>query len=176
MVEEQKSKEDLKQLAENLRSLRKQARIKIKGIEAYTGKDGNHYRKYEKLENTITPNAKTLVKFAKFYGVSVEDLFERKSLVLGSELTELEKFKRKFKSFPEYFISTLSVPDFIRIKLFPLTEMKNGLTVSEILDLFPDEAIDSKSLSRELSRMVNKGKLEKEDSSGKGAIYVYKLK
>lgn len=176
MAPKQKIKVDLKRLAENLQSLRKQALITIKGIEAYTGNDGGHYRKYEYLDNEITPNINTLVRFSKFYGVTIEDLIEKNNLTLGSDLIELEKFKRKFGSFPEYFMSTLSVPDFIRLKLLPLPEMESGLKVSEIINLFPDEAINSKSLSRELSRMVTKGKLDRKDSSGKGAVYIYKLK
>lgn len=176
MAAKEKLKVDLKRLAENLESLRKQALITIKGIEAFTGNDGGHYRKYEYSDNEITPNVNTLSRFSKLYGVTIDDLFKTKDLALGSDLTELEIFKKEYGSFPEYFMNSLSVPDFIRIKLFPLPEMKNGLQVSEIINLFPDEAINSKSLSRELSRMVNKGKLEREDSSGKGSVFIYKLK
>ena len=176
MAAKEKLKVDLKLLAENLKSLRKQALIKIKGIEAYAGIDGGHYRKYEYPDNEITPNVNTLSRISKFYGVTLDDLIKKKNLALGSDLTELESFKKKYSAFPEYFINSLSVPDFIRLKLLPLPEMKSGLKVSEVIDLFPDEAINSKSLSRELSRMVNKGELDREDSSGKGAIYIYKLK
>lgn len=175
MARRKKNKVDLRRLAENLKSLRVQALIKIKGIEAYTGNDGNHYRKYENPENQITPNVTTLTQFAKFYGVTIEDLLEKRNLSLGSELSELEEFRMNYRSFPEYFMDSLSVPDFIRLKLIPLNELKSGLTVSDILKLFPDDPISSKSLSRELSRMVSKGKLEREDPSGKGAVYVYRL-
>lgn len=176
MAAKEKLKVDLKCLAENLQSLRKQALITIKGIEAYTGNDGGHYRKYEYPDNEITPNVNALSRFSKFYGVTIDDLIKKKNLELGSDLSELESFKKKYRSFPEYFMNSLSVPDFIRLKLFPLSQMKNGLKVSEIIEIFPDEAINSKSLSRELSRMVNKGKLEREDSSGKGSVFIYKLK
>ncbi len=80
MARKGKNKVDLRRLSENLKSLRVQALIKIKGIEAFTGNDGNHYRKYENPENQITPNVTTLAQFAKFYGVTIEDLLEKKSL------------------------------------------------------------------------------------------------
>ncbi|MEP0712288.1 helix-turn-helix transcriptional regulator [Algoriphagus sp.] len=176
MAAKEKLKADLKILSENLKSLRKQALIKIKGIEAYLGIDGGHYRKYEYPDNEITPNVNTLSRISKFYGVTLDDLIKRKNLILGSDLTELESFKKIYSAFPEYFMDSLSVPDFIRLKVFPLSEMKSGLKVSEIIDLFPDEAINSKSLSRELSRMVNRGKLGREDSSGKRSVFIYKLK
>lgn len=175
MARKKKKKVDLRRLAENLKSLRIQALVKIRGIEAYTGNDGNHYRKYENPENQITPNVTTLNQFAKFYGVTIEDLLEKKNLSLGSDLSELEKFRKEYKSFPEYFMDSLSVPDFIRLKLIPLNDFKTGLTISDILNLYPDDPISSKSLSRELTRMVNKGKLEREDTSGKGAVFIYRL-
>ncbi|SFT42152.1 Helix-turn-helix [Algoriphagus locisalis] len=176
MAAKEKLKADLKVLSENLKSLRKQALIKIKGIEGYLGVDGGHYRKYEYSDNEITPNVNTLSRLSKFYGVTLDDLIKKRNLALGSDLTDLESFKKKYSAFPEYFMDSLSVPDFIRLKVFPLSEMESGLKVSEIIDLFPDEAINSKSLSRELSRMVNKGKLGRKDSSGKGSVYIYNLK
>jgi DNA-binding HxlR family transcriptional regulator len=49
------------------------------------------------------------------------------------------------------------------------------MKASEIIALFPDDSLESKALSRELGRMVEKGILVKEDASGKGAVYTYRV-
>lgn len=176
MVKRTKLKIDHAILADNLKSLRKQALLTINGIDAYTNQSSDHIRQLENRANKVTPNVNTLLPYSVLYDVTVNELLTKPNLKLGKNLEELEIFRRKFRDFKDYFIDTLSVPDFIRLKVLPLRQMKTGMKVSEIIDLFPDNNIESKPLSRELSRMVEKGALVKEDPSGKGAVYLYRLK
>lgn len=176
MAKKEKLKIDHRILADNLRSLRKQALLTINGIDAYTSQSSDHIRQLENKGNKVTPNVNTLLPYSELYDVTVNALLTKPDLKLGTNLEELEAFRRKYKDFKDYFMDTLSTPDFIRLKILPLPEMKTGMKVSEIIDLFPDDNIESKPLSRELGRMVEKGKLVKEDASGKGAVYLYKLK
>lgn len=163
-------------LADNLKSLRKQALFTINGIDAYTNQSSDHIRQLENKENQVTPNVNTLIPFSKLYDVTVDDLLTKPDLKLGQNLQELETFRKKYRDFKDYFIDALSMPDFIRLKVLPLRQMKTGMKVSEIRDLFPDESIESKPLSRELGRMVEKGILVREDPDGTGAVYLYRLK
>lgn len=163
-------------LADNLKSLRKQARLTINGIDAYTNQSSDHIRQLENKGNQVTPNVNTLLPYSALYDVSVNDLLTKPNLKLGQNLQALETFRRTYKEFKNYFIDALSIPDFIRLKVLFLPQMKSGMKVSEIIDLFPDDSIESKPLSRELGRMVEKGILVREDPSGNGAVYLYRLK
>ncbi|WBL43557.1 hypothetical protein PBT90_02475 [Algoriphagus halophytocola] len=176
MAKKEKLKIDHRILADNLRSLRKQALLTINGIDAYTNQSSDHIRQLENKGNKVTPNVNTLLPYSTLYDVTVNDLLKKPDLKLGSNLKVLETFRRNYKDFKDYFIDALSTPDFIRLKVLPLPQMKAGMKVSEIIDLFPDDNIESKPLSRELGRMVEKGILVKEDSSGNGAVYLYRLK
>lgn len=176
MAKREKLKIDHRILAENLKSLRKQARLTINGIDAYTNQSSDHIRQLESIENKVTPNVNTLLPYSELYGVSVNEILTKPKLELGENLVKLEAFRRKYRHIKDYFIDALSIPDFIKLKILPLPEMRTGMKVSEIIDHFPDDNLKSKPLSRELGRMVEKGILVREDASGKGAVYVYRLK
>lgn len=176
MAKKEKLKIDHRILADNLRSLRKQAMLTINGIDAYTNQSSDHIRQLENKKNRVTPNVNTLLPFSELYDVTVNDLLTKPDLKLGENLEALNTFRRKYKDFKDYFIDSLSIPDFIRIKILPLHQMKIGMKVSEIIDQFPDDNLKSKPLSRELGRMVEKGILTKIDLNGMGAVYSYKLK
>lgn len=176
MTKRKKIKIDHAILADNLKSLRKQALLTINGIDAYTNQSSDHIRQLENKGNQVTPNVNTLLPYSVLYNVTVNDLLTKPNLKLGENLLELETFRRTYRDFKDYFIDALSIPDFIRLKVLTLPQLKIGVKVSEIIDLFPDEKVDSKSLSRELGRMVEKGILVKEDPNGKGAVYFYRLK
>lgn len=175
MAKREKLKIDHRILAENLKSLRKQALLTINGIDAYTNQSSDHIRQLEKKGNQVTPNVNTLLPYSELYDVTVNELLIKPNLKLGENLKKLEDFRRTNREFKDYFIDALSIPDFIRLKLLPLPQMKTGMKVSEIIDLFPDDCIESKPLSRELGRMVMNGTLVKEDPSGKGSVYFYRL-
>jgi transcriptional regulator with XRE-family HTH domain len=175
MARKEKLKIDHRILANNLRSLRKQALLSINGIDAYTNQSSDHIRQLENIRNFVTPNVNTLLPYSVLYDVTVNDLLTKPDLKLGTNLEELETFRKKHKDFEDYFIDTLSTPDFIRLKILPLPQMKTGIKVMEIINLFPEANLKSKSLSRELSRLVEKGTLIREDLSGKRAVYIYKL-
>ncbi|MBD8490154.1 helix-turn-helix transcriptional regulator [Echinicola sp. CAU 1574] len=167
---------DLSQLAKNLKSLRIEAKLSIYGVEAATGFSSDHIRQLERTDNQVNPNTKTLLAYSNLYNVSIDDLLKKDNIGIGKDLTVLSQFKNENIMNKEYFHNKNSLPDFLLSKVLPHPEMKKGLKISEIISIFSDYDLKSKAVSREMSRLVEKGIVVKEDKTGTGAVFHYKTK
>nr|WP_143961310.1 helix-turn-helix transcriptional regulator [Litoribacter populi] len=170
-----RNKIDTSRLARNLKKLRQEANLTISGVHAATRISEDHLRRLEKIENQISPNSSTIQAFLTLYDVSYNSLTMKENAKLGAAPTFLDKFKKNNITTKAYFLSNKSIPKLLSETLKEHPQMRKGMTVSEILTLFPNARLTSKQVSNALKQLVKKNYLLREDPAGTKSVYIYKI-
>ena len=99
-------------LSQNLKSIRKEKKLKQKDIERMTGILATTYSIIENME--VSPNLSSLEKIAKAFGVSLSTLFQSQNvedLSTQEKLNKINELSEYNKNVVEIFIDTVLEKD-----------------------------------------------------------------
>jgi len=99
-------------LSHNLKSIRKEKKLKQKDIERMTGILATTYSRIENME--VSPNLSSLEKIAEAFGVSLATLFQSQNvedLSIQEKVNKLNELSEYNKNVVEIFIDTVLEKD-----------------------------------------------------------------
>lgn len=171
-------------LKKHLTSLMQQTDLTIEGIAEGAKLSSLTIRKI--LNRKTSASQITLNKIANFFNIKLEKLYSEKPIKL-TKLDEnpiLRDFYDTYMSNNTYFHSRSKenvVAHFMKNELIfdeYLTVGRRAKDVANYIKITPKyrKNFDSKVIAKALERMFNQGLLEREDRTGKGAVFYYKVK
>lgn len=176
----QREKERAELLGKNVQSVRTQFDLTVQGLAAGIDISVNHLRLIESGKSNIT--VRTAGRIADFFDLDISHLFAPKlpKLKKAENIPALKKFYVENANNSQFFISRKgenSVAHFLRNELLPRQyfrkEREVGEVVKECLVRY-HKRFNSKEISRELSRLAEKGILSRKDKTGTGHKFVYR--
>jgi hypothetical protein len=142
----------------------------------------NHLRAIRKGKASIS--SKTAGKIADFFMIGVDALFSAKEIKLKriELILPLATFYKENEANQEFFIhrkAQNSIAFFLKNKILPSDYLKKERSVSEIQNhILSDysKEFSSKEISRQLTRLVESGKLQKKSKFGNKSVFLYKAR
>lgn len=170
------------QVGFHLESLLSQSGLTIIGLSNAINMSPNHLRAIKKGKASIS--SKTAGKIADFFVIGVDSLFSTKEIKLKKRelIHPLTTFYKENEANQEFFIhrkTQNSIAFFLNNRILPSDYLRAERSVSEIqnhiLSSYGKE-FSSKEISRQLTRLVESGKLQKKSKFGNSSVFLYKIR
>ena len=169
-------------VAQNLKTLMTHYNLTVYGVEIGTGLEVHTINKIlKKRTNLSTTSAK---KIAAFFDITVDVLFSGKPLKLR-KIENTPTIKKFYEDYPlnnKYYITRHkenAVGQFLRKVMIGDPNFEKGQRAGKIADYIEQKyakGFKTETVRKELERMYAEGFLEREDRSGAGAVFFYKVK
>lgn len=177
----QREKQRAKRAGRNTYFLRRHADLTVQGLAAGVGLSINHVRKIEAGESNMT--ARTAGKICDFFDIEIAVLYGS-TLPKVRKIEEMPAVKRFYETNKEnyQFFRSLkdknSVAHFLKEVLLKKNYFRKAKReVADVVNESNSEEyrknFNSKEISRELIRLVERGFLARQDKTGKGKRYLY---
>ena|SRR5690554_5603116 len=168
-------------IAAQLKSLMEQADLTIEGLSEAAGLSSHTIAKILKMQTRISP--KTLDKLTDLFGISAAALMSADKIELPVQAYSeaLEDFRNSNEANSRYFRSRAKenvAAHFMRTVFVYdpyLNEARRVKEITEYIRTNPayQKDFNPKVIAKVLDRMVRAGTIQKEDRTGKKAVYYY---